>query len=52
MGADDFVTMPIVGPELVSRIINRLERIKLLQNAAETDYLLLSFIVLLAAKLD
>ena len=39
VGADDFVSKPIVGPELVSRIINRLERIKLLQNAAETDYL-------------
>ena len=39
VGADNFVSKPIVGPELVSRIINRLERIKLLQNAAETDYL-------------
>ncbi len=39
VGADDFVSKPIVGPELVSRIINRLERLKLLQNAAETDYL-------------
>jgi diguanylate cyclase (GGDEF)-like protein len=39
VGADDFVSKPIVGPELVSRIINRLERLKLLQNAAETDHL-------------
>ncbi|MBD2460968.1 response regulator [Oscillatoria sp. FACHB-1407] len=31
-GADDFVSKPIVGPELVARIISRLERIKLLQN--------------------
>ena len=28
VGADDFVSKPIVGPELVTRIINRLERIK------------------------
>jgi diguanylate cyclase (GGDEF)-like protein len=39
VGADDFVSKPIVGPELVSRVINRLERIKLLQNVAETDHL-------------
>jgi len=39
VGADDFVSKPIVGPELVSRIINRLERIRLLQNLAETDSL-------------
>lgn len=39
VGADDFVSKPIMNPELVSRIINRLERIKLLQNAAETDHL-------------
>lgn len=31
VGADDFVSKPIVGPELVTRIINRLERIKLRQ---------------------
>ncbi len=36
-GADDFVSKPIVGPELVTRIINRLERIQLLRNLAETD---------------
>jgi len=37
VGADDYVSKPIVGPELVTRIINRLERIKLLRNLAETD---------------
>ncbi len=36
-GADDFVNKPIVGPELVTRIVNRLERIKLLRSLAETD---------------
>ena len=33
-GADDFVSKPIVGPELVTRIINRLERIRLFKNLA------------------
>jgi PAS domain S-box-containing protein len=33
-GADDFVSKPIVGPELVTRIINRLERINLLRRTA------------------
>jgi diguanylate cyclase (GGDEF)-like protein len=37
VGADDFVSKPIVGPELVTRIINRLERVQLLRNLAETD---------------
>ena len=37
VGADDFVSKPIIGPELVTRIINRLERIKLLRNLAESD---------------
>jgi diguanylate cyclase (GGDEF)-like protein len=37
VGADDFVSKPIVGPELVTRIINRLERIRLLRRLAETD---------------
>ncbi|MDX2239447.1 MAG: response regulator [Leptolyngbyaceae cyanobacterium bins.302] len=36
VGADDFVSKPIVGPELVTRIINRLERIRLLQNLADS----------------
>jgi diguanylate cyclase (GGDEF)-like protein len=39
VGADDFVSKPIAGSELVSRIINRLERIELLRNAAEIDRL-------------
>lgn len=38
-GADDYVSKPIVGPELVSRILNRLERSRLLQNLAQTDAL-------------
>ncbi|MDQ2695511.1 MAG: response regulator [Pseudomonadota bacterium] len=36
-GADDFVAKPIVGPELVARINNRLERARLLREVAETD---------------
>lgn len=39
VGADDFVSKPIIGPELVTRILNRLERIKLLRSLAETDSL-------------
>ncbi|MBH8565226.1 response regulator [Nostoc sp. CENA67] len=35
VGADDFVSKPIVGPELVTRIINRLERIKLRRRLAQ-----------------
>jgi DNA-binding response OmpR family regulator/HPt (histidine-containing phosphotransfer) domain-containing protein len=31
VGADDFVSKPIVGPELVTRVMNRLERTKLMQ---------------------
>jgi len=34
---DDFVSKPIIGPELVTRIINRLERIKLFRVLAQTD---------------
>lgn len=34
VGADDFVSKPIIGPELVTRIINRLERVKLLRRVA------------------
>lgn len=37
VGADDYVSKPIVGPELVTRIINRLERIKLLRSLAQTE---------------
>jgi diguanylate cyclase (GGDEF)-like protein len=36
-GADDFVSKPIVGPELISRIFNRLERSRLHRSAAEID---------------
>jgi DNA-binding response OmpR family regulator/HPt (histidine-containing phosphotransfer) domain-containing protein len=35
IGADDFVSKPIVGPELVTRIINRLERMKLIHRRLE-----------------
>lgn len=38
-GADDFVNKPIAGPELVTRIFNRLERLRLLRSIAETDLL-------------
>ncbi len=37
VGADDCVSLPFVGPELVTRILNRLERSRLLRNLAETD---------------
>lgn len=36
-GADDFVVKPVVGPELCSRINNRLERNRLHRLLAETD---------------
>jgi diguanylate cyclase (GGDEF)-like protein len=36
-GADDYVAKPIVGPELVKRVSNRLERIRLLRAQAELD---------------
>ncbi|GAA6620040.1 response regulator [Scytonema sp. NUACC26] len=39
VGADDYVCKPIIGPELVTRILNRLERSRLLRNMAETDAL-------------
>ena len=38
-GADDYVPKPIVGPELVNRVANRLERVRLFRAHAETDYL-------------
>lgn len=38
-GADDYVSKPIVGPELVTRIANRLERTQLYRTLAETDAL-------------
>jgi diguanylate cyclase (GGDEF)-like protein len=36
-GADDYVRKPIVEAELVARIANRLERLRLLRSLAETD---------------
>lgn len=37
VGADDCVSKPFIGPELVTRILNRLERSRLIQSLAETD---------------
>lgn len=37
VGADDYVSKPVVGPELVTRIFNRLERSRLLKSLAEID---------------
>ncbi|MDJ0714734.1 MAG: response regulator [Prochloraceae cyanobacterium] len=39
VGGDDYVSKPIVGSELVTRILNRLERSRLLKLLAETDTL-------------
>lgn len=36
-GADDYVSKPVVGSELVTRITNRLERTRILRVLAETD---------------
>lgn len=36
-GADDYVIKPVLGKELLARIGNRLERIQLLKQLAETD---------------
>ncbi|MEO1094843.1 MAG: response regulator [Cyanobacteria bacterium J06638_28] len=36
-GADDFIAKPIVGPELLTRILNRLERTRLLQTLSHRD---------------
>ncbi len=38
-GADDFVLKPLVGPELITRVANRLERARLYRAMAETDAL-------------
>ncbi|MEM9002360.1 MAG: response regulator [Cyanobacteria bacterium P01_F01_bin.86] len=36
-GADDFICKPIVGPELLTRILNHLERNRLLQTLSHQD---------------
>ena len=36
-GADDYVTKPVVGPELTTRILNRIERVAHLRDFAECD---------------
>ncbi|MNT37376.1 Cyclic di-GMP phosphodiesterase Gmr [compost metagenome] len=36
-GADDYVLKPLLGPELLTRIRNRLERTRMLKSLAETD---------------
>jgi diguanylate cyclase (GGDEF)-like protein len=38
-GADDYVTKPIIGPELVTRVTNRLDRVRMYRSQAETDSL-------------
>jgi len=36
---DDYVSKPILGPELIARVLNRLERTHILHRVAETDVL-------------
>ena len=36
-GADDYVPKPVFGPELLTRISNRLERVRLRRETVETD---------------
>ncbi|BAZ13823.1 response regulator receiver modulated diguanylate cyclase [Calothrix sp. NIES-4071] len=38
-GGDDYVSKPVVAPELITRIFNRLERVRLLREQAEIDTL-------------
>jgi diguanylate cyclase (GGDEF)-like protein len=38
-GADDYASKPIIAPELITRILNRLERTRLLRQQVETDAL-------------
>jgi len=38
-GADDYVAKPVIGPELLTRLANRLERTRLHRRLAETDAL-------------
>jgi diguanylate cyclase (GGDEF)-like protein len=39
IGGDDYISKPVVGAELISRINNRLDRIRLLHNLATQDRL-------------
>lgn len=39
VGADDYVSKPMVASELVTRILNRLERTQIMRQRAETDWL-------------
>ena len=39
VGADDYVSKPILEPELIARVLNRLERTYILRKLAETDIL-------------
>jgi DNA-binding response OmpR family regulator len=36
-GADDFVNKPIVGPELVARILNRIDRTQMFRKLGQSD---------------
>ena len=38
-GADDYLTKPLSGGEMVTRVLNRLERTRLLRSGGETDAL-------------
>jgi diguanylate cyclase (GGDEF)-like protein len=38
-GADDYISKPVVAPELITRIFNRLERTRLLKEQSEIDLL-------------
>jgi diguanylate cyclase (GGDEF)-like protein len=38
-GADDYIPKPIVGSDLITRVANRLERVRLLRAQADTDHL-------------
>ncbi|MFB2836068.1 response regulator [Floridanema evergladense] len=39
VGADDYIQKPIIGPELIARILNRLERTRILHRFTEIDEL-------------
>lgn len=36
-GADDFITKPVLGPELITRVLSRIERTRLCQNSRLID---------------